>query len=428
MGRVYDGKLVAVLAALLAAGVVRAEAPGEAAGIIDTKANAQRVAPNEKFEVTFDVPGQWSNPFDPDVVAVDGIFQTPDGKTLVQPAFYYQDYERSESGGRERLTAVGKPAWKVRFTPVMAGKYRYRLERAAGGKTSRTEEQTLVCAGQPRGHGFLRVSRSNPYYFQFDDGTPFFAVGENLATLNGRGTFAADQWYGRLAGVGGNFARSWWCAGGTDLESQVGRQPGRGLGRYNLDQAWRINYLIGLAERLGIRLMCCLETQQYLRRNAWWAQFSYNQANGGPVATPADFFVNPQADRYFRNRLRYLVARWSYSPAVCSWQFWNEVSACNDFRVATAAAWHQRMARYLRSIDPYRHVIHPNFGNMDGYQEVDGLPEMEVVSTNIYSRRDMGRTAVWGTRTMIERYRKPYLLTEYGVGHRATGSRRTRPA
>ena len=428
MGRVYDGKLVAVLAALLAAGVVRAEAPGEAAGIIDTKANAQRVAPNEKFEVTFDVPGQWSNPFDPDVVAVDGIFQTPDGKTLVQPAFYYQDYERSESGGRERLTAVGKPAWKVRFTPVMAGKYRYRLERTAGGKTSRTEEQTLVCAGQPRGHGFLRVSRSNPYYFQFDDGTPFFAVGENLATLNGRGTFAADQWYGRLAGVGGNFARSWWCAGGTDLESQVGRQPGRGLGRYNLDQAWRIDYLIGLAERLGIRLMCCLETQQYLRRDAWWAQFSYNQANGGPVATPADFFVNPQADRYFRNRLRYLVARWSYSPAVCSWQFWNEVSALQRFprgagrRLAPTDGPLPAIDRSLPPRDPFELR---QYGRLPGSRWAAG--DGGRFDEHLFPPRH-GPHRGLGHAAMIERYRKPYLLTEYGVGHRAPGSRRTRPA
>ena len=28
-----------------------------------------------------------------------------------------------------------------------------------------------------------------------------------------------------------------------------------------------------------------------------------------------------------------------------------------------AARWHVRMARYLRSIDPYQHVIHTNFGN-----------------------------------------------------------------
>ena len=54
------------------------------------------------------------------------------------------------------------------------------------------------------------------------------------------------------------------------------------------------------------------------------------------------------------------------------------------------------MAKYLREIDPADHVIHTNLGNLDGYPEVDGLAEMEVVSTNIYSRRDMGQTAAGG--------------------------------
>ncbi len=164
-------------------------------------------------------------------------------------------------------------------------------------------------------------------------------------------------------------------------------------------------------------MMCCLETQQNLRRDKSWGRFSYSVATGGPVASPKDYFVNEKGEEFFRRRLRYIVARWSYSPAVFSWQFWNEVSACNDFDVANAAAWHRRMAKYLREIDPVDHIIHTNFGNLDGYPEVDGLAEMEVVSTNIYSRRDMGQTAAWGTRKMTSLYRKPFLITEYGVGH-----------
>jgi hypothetical protein len=209
----------------------------------------------------------------------------------------------------------------------------------------------------------------------------------------------------------------WWCSGGTDLESSVGREGAGGPGRYKLDNAWRIDYILNLSEQLGIYIMACLETQQYLRRGVWWERFTYNVANGGPVTSPADFFVNAKADAQFQKRLRYIVARWSYSTALFSWEFWNEVSACNDFNAENAARWHVRMARYLRSIDPSEHVIHTNFGNLDGYQEVDGLPEMELVSTNIYSRRDMGQTAIWGSRMMTARYRKPYLLTEYGVGH-----------
>ena len=153
------------------------------------------------------------------------------------------------------------------------------------------------------------------------------------------------------------------------------------------------------------------------RRDRNWGQFTYSQAVGGPAATPADFFTDPEAARLFRRRLRYIAARWGYSTAVFSWQFWNEVSACNDFHPENSGAWHRDMAAYLRSVDPNRHVIHTNFGNLDGNRLTDGLPAIEVVSTNSYSRRDMGYTAWWGARRMTREYAKPFLLTEYGVGH-----------
>ena len=379
--------------------------------------NQSRVPRYEKFEITFDLSGTWSNPFDPDEVAVDGLFQMPDGGSRIAPGFYFQDYQRTLVNGREVLTPIGKAVWKVRFSPPAPGAYRYMLRLTNAGRTVESEWRTFECTAASSKPGYLRISRENPRYLELDNGAPFFVLGENIATLGAMGTALADKWYTSLAREGGNFARTWWCSGGTDLESSVGRQGASGPGRYRLDNAWRIDYILNLSEQLGIYIMACLETQQYLRRGVWWERFSYNVANGGPVTSPADFFVNQEADARFRKRLRYIVGRWAYSTALFSWQFWNEVSACNDFSPENAARWHVRMARYLRSIDPYQHVIHTNFGNLDGYQEVDGLPEMELVSTNSYSRRDMGETAAWGARMMTSRYPKPYLLTEYGVGH-----------
>ena len=34
-----------------------------------------------------------------------------------------------------------------------------------------------------------------------------------------------------------------------------------------------------------------------------------------PLAVPAEFFTDAEAAKLFRNRLRYIVARWSYSTA-----------------------------------------------------------------------------------------------------------------
>ena len=376
------------------------------------------VSQYDRFEVSFQASGTWDNPYDPDQIAIDADFRGPDGRQRTVPAFLFQDYERMELNDVELLVPRGPPVWKVRFAPPVPGTWSWSLRLDNQGRSAATLPQTFVCTPAADRRGYVRVSRTNPHYFEYDDGTPFFGIGMNVATLDWERLASADRWYTRFAEAGGNFVRSWWCASGTDLESEVSSRADTGLGKYRQEDSWRIDYLLGLCERLGMTMMCCIETQQALRRDAWWGRFTYNRANGGPLDAPADFFTDPEAARLFRNRLRYIVARWSYSTAVQAWQFWNEVNASNDFRVEPVAAWHREMAVYLRSIDPAAHVIYTNFGNLDGHPEIDSLPEMEAVSTNIYSRRNMAQTGIWATRTMTARYRKPFLLTEYGVGHR----------
>lgn len=386
-------------------------------GLADIVARLEGITQFGRFDVAFKATGTWGNPYDPDQVAIDAVIQAPDNREMVVPAFFFQDYEPDTISGVEMLLPKGAPGWRLRFAPPLPGVYRWRLRMRNGGQTVLSPEATFTCAAASGRHGYLRVSKRNPRYLVFDDGEPFFGVGMNMATLDAGRMASATRWYTRFAEAGGNLVRSWWCGSGTDVESEVSPRPDTGLGRYRQEDCWRIDQLMGLCERLGIHMMCCIETQQALRRDAWWGRFTYNRANGGPIDAPAKFFTDEAARRHFRNRLRYLVARWSYSTSVYAWQFWNEVNACNDYRPEPVAAWHREMAMYLRGIDPAAHIIHTNFGNLDGYREIDGLPEMEVVSSNIYSRRDMAQTGLWGTRYMTGRYRKPFFMTEYGVGH-----------
>ena len=71
----------------------------------------------------------------------------------------------------------------------------------------------------------------------------------------------------------------------------------------------------------------------------------------------------------------------------------------------------------LRAADPVKHVIHTNFGNLNSYAEVDGLPEMELVSTNTYAVKDIAQIAEVWTKRLLEEFHKPYMLSEYGIGH-----------
>ena len=58
------------------------------------------------------------NPFDPDEIKVDALFTAPSGARFDVPAFWFQNYERSQADGGESLKASGEPEWRIRFTPT----------------------------------------------------------------------------------------------------------------------------------------------------------------------------------------------------------------------------------------------------------------------------------------------------------------------
>ena len=186
------------------------ESAGEP-GISDVTINDDNIPRYEKLEISFNLSGTWSNPFDPDQVAVDCTFHTPDGKTATIPGFFFQDYQRTFVNGREILNAIGEPVWKVRYSPTMPGTYRYVIRMVNAGQTVQIEERTFQCTDNSNKHGFLRVSEENPYYFRFDDGAPFLVVGENIATARRRTKVlrSADDPYspeGGIAILRGNLA------------------------------------------------------------------------------------------------------------------------------------------------------------------------------------------------------------------------------
>ena len=93
-----------------------------------------------------------------------------------------------------------------------------------------------------------------------------------------------------------------------------------------------------------------------------WAEHPWNVANGGFLADPTEFFVDAEAKKLTKNWLRYAIARWGHSPAIMAWELFNEVqwvdaAKKHPERIADVIAWHREMRDFMRSIDPYHHLV-----------------------------------------------------------------------
>jgi hypothetical protein len=341
----------------------------------------------------------YANPFDQADVKLDLVATSPSGKAVIVPCFW-------KSG------TPASSVWEARWTPLEVGEYAYKVNCVKSGETSSSPAQTLT-VNPSNLDGFLHMDSTGSFYhFRFDSGKPFRGVGENFGWESGKYTF--DVMFKLLKENGVNFVRTWKGPGSYYLEQGTGK-----AGWYQQDTANRLDKTLTLSEQSGIYLMPTLDPiiEYQTGVDGWsgeikWQKNPYGTYKGGPCNGPIDFFNGTKAREIYKNRLRYAVARWGYSPNVGVWEFFNEVDwAFLTEKVPTAdiAAWHNYMASYLRSIDPYNHIVTTSLSHND-FPDLWSLKNMDFTQRHLYGPTDGFITTL---ATYETEYKKPFVSGEF---------------
>jgi len=402
------------------------------------RVNKTEVCLYEKFEISFRTPLYFSNPFDPDCIAIDGYFISPSGKEIVVPGFFYQDFYFAGPGknGEDNLQPQGYPEWKIRFTPVEQGIYKYKIVASInkGEETFSTSLMTFKAIPSDR-HGFIQTSKKDNRYFEFDDGTFFYPIGHNIRSLNDNrysqifnrplaaqdGTVNFETWLSDMKANKENFFETWMSAWHLAIEWKKGYGFYEGIGRYNLRNAWKLDWILERAEKndIYIQLLIINHGSVSTYCDQEWQDSPYNVKNGGFLNSPEEFFTDEKAKNLFKKRLRYIVARWSYSPHIFSWELVNEmnlIGASGQFyKKDILAKWYAEMGDYLVQIDPWNHMITGHYTILYD-SDVFKLPQVDYVLTNAYYGIS-GGDIVSTLKNIVDfnsRFNKPHFVSEYG--------------
>lgn len=359
---------------------------------------------------------EWSDPYRADDVRLDFELTAPSGATVSLPAYY-------ERGPSDRSSV-----WHACYAPGEVGGYRGQFVLNDGGKRHASAPVAFAVAPSNR-RGFLHAA--TPWVFRFDNGEPFRGIGENLGwearaaddsrhfkALHENERFNYEYLFGQLATHGGNFTRVWMCPWNLPLEWPRVVDTNRysdDTGHFNASAIRRIDEFLELADATDVYVMLALDAHGAFLGKLWELN-PYNARNGGPAATPAEFFTLPAAKARYKDRLRYLVARWGWSPHLAAWEFFNEIDNAmyeqKPVRIPddVITAWHAEMSAYLKSIDPYGRLVTTSISHRD----VAGLNRITTIDFN---QRHIYRATASIPET-IRRYvrddGKPYVIGEFG--------------
>lgn len=359
----------------------------------------------ERTDWVIHLTSKWNNPYLQEDIALNMLITTPSGKQLFLPCYY-------ESGKSGKLSI-----WCARFTPQESGKYECHFDLIKSGKKVYQSGQKKFYVRPSDKNGFLHPD--NNWVFRFDNGKLFRGIGEDIGwesrahddskyfkTLNENQKFNYNYLLTGLKKHGGNFFRTWICRWNLPIDWHNHFNNNRYTHSddyYNPSAVKRMDWMIHLADSLHLYMMLTLGPGAYLVKD------------GGFATSAADFFVNPKSIARYKNRLRYIIARWGYSPAIAAYELFNEVDNVmyadpqHPINPASIVEWHKKMSAYIKRIDPYGQMVTTSIS----YRDIPGLnsiPDIAFNQKHIYKNTK----SIPGTIVQYENeYHKPYVIGEF---------------
>lgn len=411
------------------------------------------------------------NPFNPEDIDIKADFYIRDGenwklKQFVY-AFYYEDFRRNTQSKKvddwNWIKLKTKDNFRIRFAPTQAGKWKFTVSiKIRGKEVAKLGDYEFSCTsdGNP---GFVKVSE-NKRYFKLGENV-FFPVGQNLprATcyfekdslgkvkndeykcadcscagyeewcphlrklpINPNAYMAYLKELEKLSKTGANFYRVLIFPHTYDFEYDK-------LGNYysRLNCAWELDQVVQKSEQLGLKMDLNLFVGYAVAKSpydvkAWdWAKenendFGYCYKSELHLNETVEFLTNPEALKHYKNKLRYIIARWGYSTAIAQLEMMSEIN--NKFQKFPKEmySWHYEVTKYIKEDLGHKNQLLAVSYDGTSPQESLGdssfsIPYVDVITHNVH-RINVPRKDVQNYFKRYSYHNKPFIYSEIGTG------------
>lgn len=370
---------------------------------------------NKKIEIGFVLKDTYKNVYNPEEVKVDAQITQPDGKMLIVPCFFYAKGQYRQTKWQSDTTTQ---YWLLRFSASQVGSHKVVLALADKNGTVKTQEYLVaVQAGNTK--GIIRIDAENKQYYRHQTGQPYYPLGINVGWNS---TENYTTIINNLANADANLVRYWQVPFNRQALEWKNDGYTKGIGVFSQEAAAMQDSMFVLCEAKNMNLQLTLFQHGMFSENvnSNWSDNPYNAKLGGPLSTAEAFFYNDSAKKSIKNLLRYIVARWGYSPNLFAWELFNEVQFTGVHPNQTNAwkagvlTWHDEMGKYLKSIDAFGHIVTTSADD-NQLLEMDKLTGLDVVQYHLYDPKLLNVQTARDKSFLSKLTRTAVINGEYGL-------------
>jgi hypothetical protein len=408
------------------------------------------------------------NPFNPEDIDIYAEFYNPKlNKTKRINAFFYEEFKRNTASSNyddwnwQKLQTNTK--FRLRFTPNETGKWSFQVfVKIKNKELVKLGPYEFSCKDSEK-PGYVKVASNNKYLEL--GGKSYLPIGQNLpkATcyfLKDKEGNIIDDPYSCSTCTCASVEE--WCPHLRHLpmnpkaymvyieELEKFKKAGADyfrfiifphtyeieydkLGNYydRLNVAWELDKMIEKAEKLDLKMHFNMFLGYPLVRAHYgvdaWDWYADNENDKGycyrtelNLKEPAEFLTNPEAIRHFKNRTRYLIARWGYSTSIAIFEFMSEINNKFADNPKELYIWQLEMTRYIKEeLGHNEHILTVNYHNgrpnLKGGDKSFSIPHIDILTYNIH-RGEIYRAPLQRNYKMYEKHNKPLIFSEIGTG------------
>ncbi len=261
-------------------------------------------------------PAPSINPFDPGQIDVRACFISPSGDTIWRNGFFYVDCSRDLRTNNWQILET-ELVERIRVAPHEVGNWKYKvwLHIPAANLSAESKEGTFMCNPGSR-KGPVDVEKGSSQLRYRDSGEKFKSIGCNITHssykhVSPQSSLMHLDWIEKLSNSGGNFFR-------LEIGAQNFLPDWESPNTYGskLEELWELDHLFDRCEELGVYILMFRHHVEWQEGEDWqkikWSNNSYHTQLG--LSTVTDYFFDSTAIHFQNMAIRYLEARYGYSP------------------------------------------------------------------------------------------------------------------
>jgi len=375
---------------------------------------SENLVKNATLKANLTIEGVFDNPFDSRDIAIDAMISWKKDTQMINWPVYFVEGTSEKSRWKLNAPLLGEGKYKCKFI------YRDRN----GFKESEDFEFNVRAENR---HGIFKPAKKMFFALKDDLGNVFRGMGANLSLSDGEDATSSilalvqakcnlirfnlgNDWNSFVAED--MLAEKIELEEGEEEEEEIEASATVKSGFFNQEYLNKLELSLDLAYENNMQTILSLLDQSAFEEDVFAKSYFVKSGLSSDIQS---FFVDRKVKDYYKNYIRYMVARFGGRTEVMAWNLYSGIDRNNKQDFEKRILWLEEISSYIRDIDATGRSLIVSASTSSAHDAIWYSMSTDIIGLESYNMKNFAFTVFESSKYFTKKYSKPMIFMSYGI-------------